>query len=177
VNGKLWCGLGLALWLCGCATTPEVLTLRDNATGETAELITDNLLPSPQPGDANVWLNATRLAQLSGDAQYYLEVHYESPAVWLNIDFGRTLTVIADGQEMVFSGLGSDGMRDVGKNEQVMETAIYHCTTTDLRRIAYAKSVKIQVKGAALTIEREFGPDNIAQFRQFVAKSVDRAKI
>ena len=167
---------GLALTvvlLAGCVETPEVTTYVDPLTNQRTDLLSENELVVPgqtQPREI-VWLNASRIPAGRNKFQTYLEVQYaaNTEAGPLDIYPGRTLTIIADGNEMKFSGLGSSNSRKE-KNGILYETALYEAQPSDIHNIANAQKVTILVQGKSALIERDFAPDNFARFKQFSNK-------
>ena len=113
---KVQMGLLLAglLRMAGCSTTPppNVATSYDPITGVRTDLMSENMLETPQnPPREVVWLNASRVFKnyrKNREFTYYLEISYmtREETGWLNIPAGGALTLIADGQEMRFSGSG-----------------------------------------------------------------------
>jgi hypothetical protein len=159
--------------LAGCQTTPEVTTYVDPLTNQRTDLLSENELPSPGAGQPReiIWLNASRMPVNRAKFQTYLEVMYaaNSEAGPLDIYPGRTLTIIADGQELKFSGLGSMNSRKE-KSGLIYETALYEAQPSDIETIANAKKVTVLVQGKSLLIERNFGPENFERFKQFATK-------
>jgi len=157
----------------GCATTPEVTTYVDPNTNQPTDLLSENELPSPGPGQPReiIWLNASRMPVSRTKYQTYLEVMYAANAEAGPLDIypGRTLTIVADGQELKFSGLGSMNTRKEKKGI-LYETALYEAQPSDISTIANAQKVTVLVQGKNLLIERNFGPENFARFRQFANK-------
>ncbi|MCI0747821.1 MAG: hypothetical protein L0Y58_20630 [Verrucomicrobia subdivision 3 bacterium] len=167
-------GCGLAL-LAGCASAPppDVTTHVDPGTGLRTDLMGENLLEAPGGQSRElVWLNASRVYRNFNDAQYYLEVQYmaREEAGYLEIPAGETLTIITDGQPLLFSGTGSANMRKPYKKELVRETAIYPATRVQLQKIALAKDVDVKIRGNRGLVERDFSKDNQERFRQFVTR-------
>jgi len=160
--------------LAGCATEPppDVTTHVDQATGLRTDLMGENLLEAEGQPRELVWLNASRVYRNFNQAQYYLEVQYmaREEAGYLEIPAGDTLTVVADGQTLTFSGTGSANMRKPYKKELVRETAIYPATRVQLQKIALAKDVDVKIRGNKGLIEREFKKENHERFRQFVTR-------
>jgi hypothetical protein len=160
--------------LAGCATkAPEVATYIDPYTKARTDLMGENMLESPQPIREIVWLNASRVFRNSRDFQYYLEVDYMARAEsgFLEIPPGETLVILADGQELKFTGSGSVNSRKEKKDE-VTEHAIYIATGQQLRAIATADKVKVSVLGRKGIVQRTFTPENSDRFRQFVQRFV-----
>src|ERR1041384_4775645 len=96
------------VWLSGCMTKPpDVATDYDPITGQRTDLLSENILESPQkPPREVLWLNGSRVFRDWRNRQgtYYLEVTYmaRTDTGYLNIPAGSTLTITADGQEMTF---------------------------------------------------------------------------
>jgi hypothetical protein len=161
--------LGAAIFMAGCATPPDVATYRNPITNEETDLLSENELVTPGTPREIIWLNAARLP-VNGQWKIYLEVMYgaNKEAGYLEIYPGRTLSIIADGKELKFGGLGS--LEKHEKNNVVYETARYEATLNDIDTIANAKKVTVLVQGKDALIEREFAPENFARFRQFSQK-------
>jgi hypothetical protein len=170
---NIFCALLTAALLAGCASTPEVTTYVDPLTNQRTDLLSENELPAPggtQPREI-VWLNASRMPVNRTKYQTYLEVLYavNAEAGPLDIYPGRTLTVIADGQELKFSGLGSMNSRKE-KSGILYESALYEAQPSDIETIANAQKVTVLVQGKNQLVERNFGPENFQRFKQFAQK-------
>jgi hypothetical protein len=174
---KVQMGLFVAglVWLAGCSTTPppDAATSYDPITGVRTDLMSQNMLETVQkPPREVVWLNASRVFKnyRNKDSTYYLEVSYMSreETGYLNIPAGGTLTVIADGQEMRFSGTGSYNQRKKNKDGFVSESALYPATRDQIQKIANAKQVKVRIRGDNGLVERDFGPANFSRFKEFL---------
>ena len=169
----IFCALLAVAFLAGCASTPEVTTYVDPMTNQRTDLLSENELPSPGGGQPReiIWLNASRMPVSRTKYQTYLEVMYAANAEAGPLDIypGRTLTVIADGQELKFSGLGSMNTRKE-KGGILYESALYEAQPSDIDTIANAQKVTVLVQGKTLLIERNFGPENFERFKQFANK-------
>lgn len=170
---NILCALCAAILLAGCVATPEVTTYVDPLTNQRTDLLSENELVQPgvaQPREI-IWLNASRLPVGRAKYQTYLEVQYAANAEAGPLDIypGRTLTIIADGQELKFSGLGSMNSRKE-KGNVLFESALYEVQTTDIQTIANAKKVTVLVQGKSLLIERDFAAENFERFKQFAAQ-------
>ena len=159
------------LILAGCATAPntEIYTYRDDL-GPGVDLIMDNELESESDRTALVWLNASRIREGAWQSKYYLEVRYEcvKQIGWLDIGPGESLTLTVDGQAMRLRGIGSLNTRKETSGGTLIERAIYEIKPDDLRKIARAREVKVEIAGRERTAYREFKPANIQKFRNFV---------
>ncbi len=174
---KLSCLLLAAGLLAGCASNPRpVATYVDPVTRARTDLMAENMLESPEPIREIVWLNASRMFKNAKDYQYYLEVDYMARAEtgFLEIPPGETLVIIADGQELKFTGSGSLNSRKT-QSDQVSERAIYVANGQQLRAIATAESVKVSILGRNGMVQRTFTPANTDRFRQFVKHYVTSA--
>jgi hypothetical protein len=171
MNGKMILPLVMAALLAGCAAPrqSDVYTYR-NDVGQGIDLIMDNEIESATDRSALLWLNASRIREGAWGGRYFLEVRYEAleSTGWLDIGPGESLTLTVDDTIMKFSGLGSLNTRRKTADGTLVETAIYHTTENDLRKIAKAKTVQVTVRGGARMMEREFKPQNIEKFRKFV---------
>lgn len=158
----------------GCATkAPDVLTYVDPYTKARTDLMSENMLESPEPIREVVWLNASRMFKNARDYQYYLEVDYmaRTETGYLEIPPGETLVIIADGQELKFNGSGSTNARK-GQKDEVSERAIYAATGQQLRTIANAENVRVSILGRKGIVQRKFTAENFERFRQFVQRFV-----
>jgi hypothetical protein len=165
--------LASALFLSGCGTAPEVTSYVNPVSGRRTDVVSQNLLDAPGNNREMLWLNAYRDFSDRYHYKYYLEVIYgaREEAGYLDIGPGRTLTIMADGQEMNFTGLGS-----LSKEEDkgaLFETARYDATADDIHRIAYAKKVTVRVTGRHGVIVRDFAPENSEKFRKFSEQTDD----
>lgn len=172
---KINCLLLLAgILLAGCATQrPPVTTYIDPFTRARTDLMSENMLESPEPVREIVWLNASRMFKNARDYQYYLEVDYMARAEtgFLEIPPGETLVILADGEELKFNGSGSLNSRKE-RDEEVTERAIYVASGHQLRAIANAETVKVSISGRNGMVQRTFTPANTERFRQFVSQFV-----
>src|SRR5262245_37874607 len=140
-------GMG-AMLVAGCAThAPDVSSYYDQVTGLRTDLMENELEAPGQPREI-VWLNASRVFRDYNRSELYLEASYKAMKYrgYLEIPPGKTLTIIADGQPMIFDGTGSTNMRKPYKKDLVRETALYPVTKAQLQKIAGAKEVKVQIK-------------------------------
>jgi len=161
----------------GCRTSPpDVATNFDPITGARTDLMSENILETPQtPPREVVWLNASRLDNTYSRRKgtYYLEVMYQAltDTGYLDILFGTSLILNVDGKEMRFTGNGSYNKRKSSKKGYVTETALYEVTRPQLDQIAHAKQVKVRIKGNNGLVERDFAPENFKRFEQFLARA------
>src|SRR5688500_17762012 len=163
----LWCAVSAAsIFLSGCGTTPEVTSYVNPVSGRRTDVLAENLLEGPNPREL-LWLNAYRDFSDQYRFKYYLEVIYgaREEAGYLDIGPGRSLTILADGNEMNFVGLGS-----LSKDEEkgaLFETARYEATADDIYRISRARQVTVRVSGKNGLVERQFAAENFDKFRRF----------
>ena len=157
----------------GCKTAPPTTptyTHRDALGGPDLDMTLDNLLESSEDRSYLIWLNAVRIREGLWDSRYYLEVRYEgaSDAGFLDIGPGQTLILNVDGKTLSFVGPGSIDSRSKSSRGTFLENAVYEVTADQLREIARAKDVKVQVVGQNRRLHREFSSANIQKFRSFV---------
>ena len=159
-----------AIFLGGCTTPEPVTTYRDPLTNQETDLLGENELVKPGAVREIIWLNAARLP-IRGEYKIFLDVQYAArkEAGYLEIYPGRTLTIVADGKELKFGGLGSMEKRE--KDNVVYENARYEISLADLATIAHANKATLLVQGKDLLIERDFGPENFTRFRQFYERA------
>ena len=171
---KILTALPLCLFFGACAIkTPDVTTYRDDISGLSTDLLSENLLDTKAPTREMIWLNASRIFKNQREFSYYLEVHYAANAEtgYLDIRPGQTLVLNVDGQELKFYSNGSFNTRKVRK-EILGEDAVYEVTGEAMRMIADAKKVKVRVTGQNGLVEREFAPENFERFKKFVSSFV-----
>jgi hypothetical protein len=173
MNAKtlLTLSLGLLLWA-GCAGKPasDTYTYRGSMTGADMDMTLDNLLESSEDRSYLIWVNAVRQREGAWDSTYFLDVRYAgaSDAGYMDIGPGETLLLTVDGQPMRLRSAGSAGSRSVTPAGHYAENAVYPIKPEDLKKIARAKEVKVQVVGQAHSHYRNFKPENIEKFRKFV---------
>jgi len=171
MNAKLLFPFAVALVLAGCATglKTDVYTYRNDLGGPGIDLIVDNELDSGDRPTELVWVNASRIREGAWNSKYYLEVRYEAlpQTGFLGIGPGETLVLTVDGQPMKFHGAGSVNERKQSSGTLV-EHAIYEAKVEDIRKIAKAKEVRVDIVGGDRTVHRVFKPANIDKFRTFV---------
>jgi hypothetical protein len=171
MNAKFLFPVALVLSLAGCATAPksDIYSYRSDLGGPGMDLILDNELDSGDKPTELIWINASRIRTGAWDSKYYLEVRYEAlpQTGLLDIGPGETLTLTVDSQGLKFRGAGSlNERKETGST--LVEHAIYKASVDDLRKIARAKEVKVDITGSQRTVHREFRPANIEKFRTFV---------
>lgn len=168
--------LAVLVLISGCRTAPpDVTTSYDPITGERTDLMSENVLETPQtPPREVVWLNADHIYKDAWNrgGKTYLEVNYmaKTETGYLEIPIGTTLLLNVDGQELNFSGNGSFNKRKPWKKGFVRETALYEVSRTQLAKIANAKQIKVKIKGNNGIVERDFAPDNFKRFQDFLAR-------
>jgi hypothetical protein len=163
-------------FLAGCATrqVPDVATHYAQFTKLRTDIIPENLLETEGPVRELVWLNASRVFKDRESFDYYLEVHYQAmeETGFLDIPPGETLTITADDRKLVLEGIGSRNSQATERGI-VMETALYPAYADQLRAIARAKKVVVEVAGRNGRVVREFAEPNFQKFRKFVAQFVE----
>lgn len=158
-----------AAFLAGCAQTPDVTTYVDPTTKQRTDLLSENELATPDNPREIIWLNASRVPLNRKESRINLEVVYGArpDAGYLDILPGRTLTVIADGTELKFSGIGSSNNRRE-RGGLIFEHALYEAKIEDIRTIANADKVTVLVRGKDLVVERDFTAENSQRFKDFL---------
>src|SRR3954470_10511801 len=129
-----------ALFLVGCASTPDVTTYVNPLSNRRTDVLNQNLLDIPYSDREMLWLNAYRDYTDAFQYKYYLEVVYAAreDVGYLDIGPGRTLTIVADEDELKFSGLGSSlGPKNRWEEKGVLyESARFDANSYDVNRIA-----------------------------------------
>ena len=171
MNANALLPLAVAALLAGCSSSPksDVYTYRSDIGGPGLDLIVDNELDSGEKPSELIWLNASRVRAGAWKGRFYLEVRYEAlpQTGWIEIGAGESLSLTVDGQSMKFYGNGSVNER-TQTDSTVVEHAIYEAKADDIRKIAKAKDVKVDILGKLRTVHREFKPANIEKFKTFV---------
>jgi hypothetical protein len=159
------------LFSTGCGSTPQVTSWTNPVTGRRTDVMGDNLLDAPGETREMLWLNAYREVLSPQKQLFHLQVIYgaRQEAGYLEINPGRSLSILVDGHELSFSGLGSLD-RDERKGA-LFETARYDATADDISRIASASKVVVRVTGRHGIVVREFGPENHENFRKFAQQT------
>jgi len=163
--------LALLLWA-GCAGKPtsDTYTYRGSLTGGDMDMTLENLLESGEDRSYLVYVDAVRTREGAWESNYYLEATYvgASDAGYMDIGPGETLLLTVDGQPLRLRSVGSAGSRSITPAGHYAENAVYPINPEDLKRIARAKEVKVQLVGQAHSHYRSFKPENIEKFRKFV---------
>jgi hypothetical protein len=159
------------LFFSGCSTARDVTSYRNPISGRRTDVLGDNLLPGPEQAREMIWLNAYRDFLNLNEYRYYLEVIYgaNEQVGYLDIGPGRTLTIVADGNEMNFTSLGSLDKEKEG--HAVYEKVRYDATSDDIARIANAKNVTVRVSGQNGIVVRQFSEENSRNFKTFFEQS------
>jgi hypothetical protein len=165
--------LAAVFLLAGCGTTTptgSTYTVRDSMTGPDMDVTLDNLIESAEDRSYQVQLNPIRVREGAWDARYYLEARYAgaSDAGYMEIEPGDSLILTVDGETLRFRGAGSGDNRKMTGEGHHVENALYRCKADDLRKIAKAKDVKVQLNGNKRRLYREFKEENFQKFRSFV---------
>src|SRR5258706_1015697 len=166
----------IVILICSCRTAPpDVTTDFDPITGKRTDLMSENMIETPQnPPREVIWLNAARVYRdvWNRGSDLYLTLDYmaRTEAGYLEIPVGTTLTLTVDGQDMHFTGNGSFNKRKSKLKGFVKETALYQVSRSQLEKIANAKQIKLRIKGRNGIVERDFAPENIRRFQDFVAR-------
>jgi hypothetical protein len=157
----------VAVLLGGCANRPDVTSYTHPLSGRRTDIMSNNLLDIPYSDRELIWLNAYRDFSDLSQYKYYLEIVYgaKQEVGYLEIGPGRTLTIIADDDELKFASLGS--LKKWEDKGAIFESARYDASSYDISKIANAKKVVVKVTGKNGLVVRQFGPDNFAKFREF----------
>ncbi|MBI4502182.1 MAG: hypothetical protein HY700_13605 [Gemmatimonadetes bacterium] len=130
-----------------------------------------NLVGGPQPVSGDLALNVEKAGE--GDsARYELFVHWTSN-FRVDIKAGQSLIVSADGREFVFTAAKKDVRRDSSCDVgpcMYDERAYYPATADQIRAIASASDVLVEITGSKRTIQRQYTETNTENFRDFVRK-------
>jgi hypothetical protein len=113
---------------------------------------------------------------LRGDsASYELFAHYTGQQR-VHVQAGASLLLTADGQPLRFRTRDENIARDMFCPQAgpciYDDRAYYPATAEQIRAIAAARAVLVELVGAARTVDAEFNELNFERFRAFVAEHV-----
>jgi hypothetical protein len=163
-----------ALFFAGCSSAPEVTSFVHPITGTRTDVLAQNLIDEPGNNREMIWLDAYRDFTDQYHYNYYLLLTYggNADAGYLDLAPGRSLTIMADGQEMNFTALGS--LRRWESKGAFFEEVRYDATADDMHRIASSKNVTVRVTGLRGVVVRKFSPENSEKFRKFISQVEDQ---
>lgn len=155
----------------GCTT---IQTTRDEFDGYTINRMIGNELGGGFLDlGTTLYLNPERYVAKNGQISYSLRVGFLAHN-WLFIERGESLILLVDGERMGFRGKGSWSHRDIGiLHGTITEKAWYNVTPEQLKKIAYANSVKVKVVGSQHHIKRGFTKENFSNFRRFCKEYIE----
>ena len=157
-----------AFYLAGCAATFSSFT--DESTKAHIVRMKGNRL------SGGLWraeLDAQRYEK-DGLISYSLFVVYTGP-LFLNIEPGKSLTLLIDGKSIAIEGSGSERHRLFISPGLVEEIAYYHNIDKELvRSIADAKHVTVEVRGTKSVLERSFKKKNFNNFKEFYRNYLEK---
>lgn len=122
---------------------------------------------------ADIWVNAQRIKQ-KDKVRYSFLVHYhELFGTWLSIRTDESLIFLVDGERYGVSRGWKAHDSDVRLTGQVEERAWYYVNPELIKRIAFAKEVRVKIIGLKYRPERYFRRCHFNAFRQFVFDFID----
>lgn len=131
-----------------------------------------NLVGGPTAVAGELSLNVEKKGR-GESATYDLFVRWTSNFE-LDVRPGQSLFISADGKEIAFTA-AEDIYRDSNCDRGPCvydDRAYYPATAEQIRAVANAKTVLVQVVGSKQTVSREFTETNFEAFRDFVARHV-----
>ncbi len=153
-----------------CGHLSTIKTIHDDFEGYTIHRMTENVLAGGLPiYGATIRLNAQQFETKDGEITYSVIVRYTGDS-WLFIQDGESLMMLIDGESLNLSGDGSLSHRNTILGAGVEEMAWYPISADDFRKIAYAKEVKLKIKGSQYFAERKFRQANFNNFKKFITK-------
>jgi hypothetical protein len=169
---KLIVSLTIVFLLTGCGhTTLSIFT--DRETNAHIVQMNENRLSG---GISYVALDAQRYEK-EGQISYTFIIKYQGLS-FINIDAGKSLVIIFDGQRNELAGRGSEKYRGIVSLGLVKETAYYHDIDPDLiRKLAYAKKIVVEVHGSTDALTRYFNEKNLSNLKEFYDHYVDTRTI
>ncbi len=148
---------------------PQVFSVTNPVDGTTSVGVKNNFIPAKGPHFAELQLLPMKLPLRNGPAEYVLSVTYGSYK-WLFIQGPLVMNV--DGKVLEFKTSPIGASRDVAPGgSNVSEMVPYSITRMDLERISTASRVIAQVSGTNGVFFLTLKPENIAVFREFLAKA------
>lgn len=125
-----------------------------------------NTTPNDLLESFNIDFNVQRFTDANGKHKYNIIIVLYAHD-WLFIQEGKSLTILADNEKLLFSGKGSSNNRNA-YGGTVIEKAFYDCTTDNIIKIAYSKNVKFRVMGSNSFIKRELSIQNKENLQKFI---------
>jgi hypothetical protein len=155
-------------WATTAFGRPQIITSSNPVTGTVSVAAKDNFIPVKGPFFAQIQLLPMKLGTQS-DSTYLLSVVYGS-SEWLFI--GGPLVLNLDGRVVTFQQSLIHASRDVERGSAlVSELVPYNVKRSDLALIANASKVLAQVGGQRGVFILTLKPENVAIFRDFLART------
>lgn len=145
---------------------PEVFLSPNPVTGKTSVAIRNNFVRSKGPFSGDFQFTAAKLV-ITGGEKYVLSVIY-SGTKWIFIQ--GPLVINIDGEVVTFkpAGIGPSRQAETGS---VSESVPYDTDREGIAKIANASKIIMQVGGSNGAFFLTLKPENIAIFREFLAKT------
>ena len=163
----LWIMSGLAVAPFAFAK-PQVFTNTNPVTGETSVAVRNNFIPCKGPFFAQIQLAPMKLPVQGSEPQYVISVVFGG-IKWLFIQ--GPLVANIDGSVVSFKQGPIPPTRTVESGAVVFEMVAFFVDRSDIDKIAHASKVLVQVGGSNGVFFLTLKPENIAAFREFLAKS------
>ena len=131
-----------------------------------------NLIGGFRPAIGNIELNVEKTIE-GTSARVELFARWTGDAR-VDVQPGESLVIRADSQEFKFSVPESGIYRDFQCEPRCIydDRAYYPATATQVRSIASAKQVTVQLIGSKRTVERDFNELNFERFQEFAQKNL-----
>ncbi len=174
-NKTLYLLIFSALIFAGCTSVSYLVNvIEDEIPGVTIYRMRNNLLGSDDRflATGNAYLNLQKNAK-DTDVSYYMILEYYSEK-WLHIREGESLVLTIDGETVGYRGEGSKNHRDFTSQGAFVEKAFYSIESSDIERIASAKSIAMKIIGDDAFIYRHFTASNSKNFKLFYCEHVDK---
>jgi hypothetical protein len=148
------------------------LALATAACARNVTRMSRNLVGGPQPSRGDLSLNVEKTGK-DDSASYDLFVRWTSN-FRLDVQPGKSLFISADGKELVFTAAEDIYHDSECTNGPCVydDRAYYPATAEQIRTIANARAVLVQVVGSKQTVSRDFNETNFEAFRNFVARHI-----
>ncbi|MGK9477902.1 hypothetical protein [Melioribacter sp. OK-6-Me] len=166
----------ITIIICACASigsyyTYGVDTIEDEFDGYKIIRMHGNYLPDNAIiPTSSLLFNPQIFIDRDGNKKYQFYAEYTDKD-WLFIREGASLILLIDGDRVELNGYGSNNHREVVEGYTgpvIKEIAIYEASKELFEKISNAKVVKLKIRGAARSIERELSSKHINNIMMFV---------
>lgn len=169
MNKIILCIIITLFFITGCGHNAFYYIFTDKSTDAHFVRMRGNRLSG---GICLIELDAQKIEK-KDQISYSLFVIYEGP-FFININPGKSLVLIVDGQHYELSGRGSESNRNILSVGLVEEKAYYHDIDPDfIRHLAHAKKIEVEILGSTSVVKRHFNEKNLSNLKEFCDHYID----